>query len=171
MFSVLFGGASAVTGPHLPGTGENLKKESIMTVVNLIFQLFPLFKEKLSGAFREDTGLQVKCSRNQNMALFYVKEGQAITLTELGRFLDLRKGSLTALIDSLEKHGLVRRSADPADRRKALLSLTEEGEKYIGELKRVHETAMCRIFSHLPEEEIDELTRSLRNMVQIMRKL
>jgi len=51
--------------------------------------------------------------------------------------LDIDPGRLVALLDSLEDRGLVVRRRDPRDRRRHLVSITEEGEKELGRLRTV----------------------------------
>ena len=50
------------------------------------------------------------------------------TLTELSRMLALEPASLTPVIDSLERHGLIERGRDPNDRRRTPLSITPKAE-------------------------------------------
>jgi DNA-binding MarR family transcriptional regulator len=50
-------------------------------------------------------------------------EAGALTPTELGRELGLTSGSVTALIDRLERAGHVGRVADPTDRRRRAVEL------------------------------------------------
>lgn len=47
------------------------------------------------------------------------------------RALGLTSGSVTALLDRLERRGLVRRCADPADRRALRIELCEDGARLL----------------------------------------
>jgi DNA-binding MarR family transcriptional regulator len=53
--------------------------------------------------------------------------GEPITPGRLGEQLNLSSGSVTALIDRLERAGHIRRDRDTADRRKVLLHYAEQG--------------------------------------------
>ncbi|RIV36912.1 MarR family winged helix-turn-helix transcriptional regulator [Micromonospora radicis] len=53
--------------------------------------------------------------------------GEPITPGRLGEQLDLSSGSVTALIDRLERAGHIRRDRDTTDRRKVLLHYAERG--------------------------------------------
>jgi len=91
--------------------------------------------------------------------------------TTLGKCLDLQKGSLTSMIDALEREGLVCRKKDPQDRRKTLISLTEKGRAYrewfIGEL----EENTFEILRRLDEEDILAYKESLQIMLTTLKKL
>ncbi|MFG1777435.1 MarR family winged helix-turn-helix transcriptional regulator [Micromonospora sp. NPDC049051] len=53
--------------------------------------------------------------------------GQPITPGRLGEQLNLSSGSVTALVDRLERAGHIRRDRDTTDRRKVLLHYAERG--------------------------------------------
>ncbi len=58
----------------------------------------------------------------------------ALTVSALGRRLQLTSGATTALVDRLERHGLVERRRDQADRRLVRVHLTAEARKLGAEL-------------------------------------
>ena len=53
-------------------------------------------------------------------------EGAPITAGDLARASGLTTGAVTAVVDRLEKGGWVRRRADPADRRRVVVELTDK---------------------------------------------
>lgn len=54
--------------------------------------------------------------------------------SELARRVGLTPAATTSMIDRLERKGFVRRTADPADRRRVLVEMTEEGQRRTWEL-------------------------------------
>ena len=54
---------------------------------------------------------------------------QSLPLSELASAQHCVRSNITQLMDRLEKDGLVRRRADPADRRSVLATLTPAGER------------------------------------------
>jgi DNA-binding MarR family transcriptional regulator len=58
-----------------------------------------------------------------------------MTMTDLGRRIPLSRAAVTTLTDRLERLGFVKRVADPTDRRRILLEVTERVEQ---ELARIH---------------------------------
>jgi DNA-binding MarR family transcriptional regulator len=63
----------------------------------------------------------------QQGQLLCVLMPQPYGMSELGEMLGLAKSSLTGLVDRTVQRGLVRREADPRDRRAVRVGLTEEG--------------------------------------------
>ena len=76
-----------------------------------------------------------------------------ISVGELAELLLIRHNTAAELVKRLERAGLVRKWYDPADRRRALLALSEDGQAKLGEiataqLQRLHESraALLAIF-------------------------
>ncbi|MGW4381794.1 MarR family winged helix-turn-helix transcriptional regulator [Kitasatospora sp. NPDC004531] len=66
------------------------------------------------------------------------RDGTPATPGLLGRELRLNSAGTTAVLDRLERHGHLRRTRDPHDRRRVLLEVTEQavalGESFFGPL-------------------------------------
>jgi DNA-binding MarR family transcriptional regulator len=58
-----------------------------------------------------------------------VRSGEPVALSELASRLACVRSNMTQLVDRLEADGLVRRVADPSDRRSVKAQITEEGER------------------------------------------
>jgi DNA-binding MarR family transcriptional regulator len=79
---------------------------------------------------------------------------------ELSRMLMVTGGNITAIVDQLEKEGLVER-LDAADRRAWLVRLTSSGKKNFAEMARTHEEWVVEMLSGLSKREQDELLKLL----------
>jgi DNA-binding MarR family transcriptional regulator len=73
--------------------------------------------------------------------------------------------TIGSVIGRLEKKGWVRRQADPADRRRKLLSLTSEGRQAAAALKPVVEVVQQRILAPLEGDEQKQLMALLSKLV------
>jgi DNA-binding MarR family transcriptional regulator len=82
----------------------------------------------------------------QQGQLLCVLMAQPYGMSELGGMLGLAKSSLTGLVDRTAQRGLVRREADPQDRRAVHVALTAEG----GELAEEFYAETCRRVEALP---------------------
>ncbi|OKI75057.1 MarR family winged helix-turn-helix transcriptional regulator [Micromonospora sp. CB01531] len=96
--------------------------------------------------------------------------GDPITPGRLGEQLNLSSGSVTALIDRLERAGHIRRDRDTADRRKVFLHYADQGaavaRSFFGPLGRRTDEVMAR-FS---DEELAVVHRFMAEMVVSMRE-
>jgi DNA-binding MarR family transcriptional regulator len=57
--------------------------------------------------------------------------GEPLAPSIIAERLMITTGSMTSLLDTLERRGLVRRQAHPSDRRRLLVHLTDEGEALV----------------------------------------
>src|SRR5688500_19408545 len=64
---------------------------------------------------------------------------EGLKMSELSRLLMVTGGNVTAIVDQLEKEGLVERLDEPADRRAFRIRLTRSGEETFAEMARGHE--------------------------------
>src|SRR5437763_9804172 len=65
-------------------------------------------------------------------------------VNEIGRRIELTSGAITTAVDRLESRGLVRREADPGDRRARIVCLTGAGKKTASRIFAGHQAAMDR---------------------------
>ena len=73
-------------------------------------------------------------NRTDGRCLDVIQQAGRISAGDLAERAGLTSGSITAVIDRLEKKGFVRRVTDPADRRKVLIETTEVMERRAWEL-------------------------------------
>jgi DNA-binding MarR family transcriptional regulator len=70
-----------------------------------------------------------------------------------------------AVIARLEAKGLLSRDADPKDKRRKLLTATQEGEKIVLAMKAAVSEVQGQILNPLSNEEANQLTRLLSKLV------
>lgn len=147
-----------------------MNNEKAKEIYNNLFVLVSFFHRKFGASFRRGTN-KYNCKKNQNKAIMIIGRYGKITPTNLGKCLDMRKGSLTTLVDSLEKLNLISRKVDKEDRRKTWLYLTEEGKLYLEEKKKEIEETVIKEFSKLSKEDIIKFYKNIKEIVDIMRKI
>ena len=67
-----------------------------------------------------------------------IADGQIATVNFLAERLGLRQNSVVELADRSVAEGLVRRTEDPADRRRTILSVTDKGMRMLDALSASH---------------------------------
>src|SRR5688572_25933670 len=86
---------------------------------------------------------------------------EGLKMNELSRLLMVTGGNVTAIVDQLEKEGLVERLDEPADRRAFRIRLTRTGERTFSEMASAHEEWVVDMLSGLSRREQDDLLRLL----------
>lgn len=88
-----------------------------------------------------------------------------LTPTDLARSQMMTSGGMTAVIDRVERRGLVDRAPNPADRRGSLVRLTADGRAVVERAMARHVEAERGIVSGLATRERDQLARLLRSLL------
>ena len=86
---------------------------------------------------------------------------EGLKMNELSRLLMVTGGNVTAIVDQLEKEGLVERLDEPADRRAFRVRLTRAGERSFAEMARAHEEWVIELLAGLSRREHEELLKLL----------
>ena len=86
---------------------------------------------------------------------------EGLRMNELSRLLMVTGGNVTAIVDQLEKEGLVERLDEPDDRRAFRIHLTKTGERSFAEMAGAHEEWVVDMLSGLSRREQDDLLRLL----------
>lgn len=100
-----------------------------------------------------DSGVTVTVA--QCGILFLLKNKNSQTMTELSRVLGIDNSTLTGLTDRLEKAGMVRRIANPGDRRSSHIDITPAGLDETERAKKVIRRVNEKIKEGFSSEEIE----------------
>ena len=103
-------------------------------------------------------GLRVRSYAVHSMACSGVQPSQR----ELADFLLLDPSQIVALLDGLERQGLVERTTDPADRRSKVIVGTERGQELLAEAARAAQEAEDEALANLDIAERRHLRELLR---------
>lgn len=124
----------------------------------LFLKLHKLFQELNREEFRP-----YDLSTPQYAILFHASEA-GVPLSQICQQMVADNSNLTRLVDRLEARGLVRRAADPHDRRVTLVQLTSEGKALIDELRPRHRALVEQRMSLLSPEQLSALHSALATL-------
>jgi DNA-binding MarR family transcriptional regulator len=141
------------------------KQQYIEQFVSTISQL-----RRLLESTSHVSHLEKAATIMQYSALKFFKNSKDNTVGDLAKHLKLSKSSATQLIERLEKTGLVRRTHDQHDRRIVRLTVTAEGLQRIVELKKKYLEKMGKIFSNVPDNDLQELVRIHKELIETLQK-
>jgi DNA-binding MarR family transcriptional regulator len=91
--------------------------------------------------FSECAAVEVGLHPQQHQLLLQVAaapEGKAVTIAYAAERLGLKHNSAVELVDRSEREGLLARTEDAADRRRAILQVTRKGRHVLGRLTTSH---------------------------------
>ncbi|MFJ8234554.1 MarR family winged helix-turn-helix transcriptional regulator [Ureibacillus sp. NPDC094379] len=96
------------------------------------------------------------------LELLYHKGRQP--LQQIGNKILLASGSITYVVDKLEKRGFLKRVSCPSDRRITYAEITDEGTNFMNELFPEHENNLHELLSVLSSEEKDTAIELLKKL-------
>lgn len=113
-------------------------------------------------ANRALSGYQLSPAARQALAVLD-GAGEPLSPTEIARRLIVTTASVTSLLDTLERRGLVERRPDPADRRRLLVAITPPAQamvrQYVPEVVALQGAVMSGIDEEDRQQLIAVLTR------------
>jgi DNA-binding MarR family transcriptional regulator len=78
------------------------------------------------------------------LAVLYARRESGITLNELSTLVHTSNATVTSMIDSLEREGLVERTPHPTDRRSVVVIPTAKGKALVADAFAVHHRSIDR---------------------------
>ena len=135
-----------------PGA-DKLATECVMNLV----RTESLVVGELNGRFRR-FGLTASTF---NVMMILDAAPEPLSPHQLGERLLVTRGTVTGLLDTLQRQGLVRRVPHPTDRRMLLIELTRTGHTMLRETWRTHFPAQTEMMSVLSDLEKETLVRLL----------
>ena len=148
-----------------------MENDKLNQITSLFLEFYPLYQRKITSLFPKATSDPYKCNLNQIRTIMIIGRNKSIIPTTLGKCLGLQKGSLTTLLDSLEKMDLVKRSPHPDDRRKLILSLTSKGTEYRNLKINQFDVEISNLFNNVSEDKLDDFIACFGNVLETIKEL
>ena len=98
------------------------------------------------------------------LVIIYNGPNEGMILSEIGEQMLVTKGNITGLIDRLEKQEFVTRVRDDVDRRKILVTMTEQGKIFIEKVIEDYKEWTNKILLNIQVDEKNEFIRILKKI-------
>jgi DNA-binding MarR family transcriptional regulator len=119
--------------------------------------------------FHEAVGERLGLSAADHRALGIVSRAGPMTAGDLARLTGLTPGAVTGLVDRLERAGHVRRTADPADRRRILIEVIPDQSTGFGDAFAELGAEMSRVMAKYDERERAAIADWIVNTIAVLR--
>ena len=107
----------------------------------------------------------------ERVILGYLEGDERSSVTEVGAALDIKPSNVSAAVRELGARGLVERVADPEDKRKTLLSLTEEARRNKRSIDAAVTGSLEDVLVQLSPEHREALFASLEAFSDVVDRL
>jgi DNA-binding MarR family transcriptional regulator len=128
-----------------------------------IFQQIEALNKRLKQ-FHGKTLRDAQLTPPQYLILTLLLEKDKRPFKELAELLSCTRATITGIVDTMEKKGLVSRSPNPDDRRSLLANLTDKGRLLLQNTPELKENFANCCFDVLPSKDAKELSNLLRKL-------
>jgi MarR family transcriptional regulator, organic hydroperoxide resistance regulator len=116
---------------------------------------------------KTDDGLTIA----QVRALFALDQTEAATAGEIAETARLSPASVTAMLDDLERDGIVTRVRSDSDRRRVLVTLTEDGRAVLKRRRRIWLKRWDAAMADVPERDLEAAAGVLNRITGLLDEL
>lgn len=159
----------------MPGTkflidgDADMKDDVVDEIMENLFHTLRLIHRKLLKSDLEDANKDISHPHFAIMGI--LGEAGKLPVSVIGNRLLIPKPQMTHLLDKLISLGIAERLPDINDRRVINISLTAKGKKVLREARKLMGNNIRKKLSCLNDEEMEELSASLRKLRYIGSKL
>jgi DNA-binding MarR family transcriptional regulator len=105
-------------------------------------------------------------ARGDFAVLAALEEDEPLSQADIGRRLGLDRNDVNGVLNRLEGAGHVGRAADPADRRRNIVTLTAAGRQYLAEIQEKADAVQDELLGALDPDERRQLQALLAKVLQ-----
>jgi len=121
---------------------------------------------KLSLRWADERFQRLGLAAAQMPVLYALKDGASSTQTELARMAHIEQPTMAQLLVRMERDGLIRRAANPDDKRSSLVSLTPRALKQLPAAREVLREGNKLALEGFTEREVETLIRLLQRVLK-----
>ena len=104
----------------------------------------------------------------QMAILHLLKEHKICKMKDIAKMFSITTSAATGIVDRLVRSGLLKRGADPHDRRVINVKATAKGKKIINSFLRAREKAMVNIFRNFSAGEREVYLNTVKKICAIL---
>lgn len=137
-------------------------QEPFLPVIRELARTFQAF-----NAYDDEHVRQMGLTTPQFDVICTLGNTPGMTMGQLAEKTLVTKGTLTGIIDRLERKGLVRREVPPENRRCFMIVLTPEGDRTFEEVFPAHMAHLKERFRKLNDQELEAIRLSLQTLREV----
>ncbi|ADY57326.1 regulatory protein MarR [Syntrophobotulus glycolicus DSM 8271] len=140
--------------------------EKVLEIAGLFREVNGMLKQSIGRRF-ENMGMTMTMPQGILIGILS-RNGCKMKISELSQKLNLTDGTVSGIIDRLEKQGLVERSRSEEDKRVVYVSLSPRMEEIHRDFHLKTEGTMKSLLSKATPEEIDQIMNGLNILKRLM---
>jgi MarR family transcriptional regulator, organic hydroperoxide resistance regulator len=125
-------------------------------------------KKTMPPKLHDENDVSIKGENAIIGTLHFFKNG--LSSGELSQKLDVSTARIAAAVNNLEYKGFVKRKIDSVDKRKIIVSLTEDGDKRFIEFENNLRKRLLLITNELGQEKVKEYIETMKQIKDILER-
>jgi DNA-binding MarR family transcriptional regulator len=142
------------------------RREEIVAEGGKVIRAYQTSNDNFDQAIADHLGMDRTAMRCVDL----IDQAGGMTAGELARAAGLTTGAVTAVVDRLERAGLSRRVADPADRRRVRIEVTPKLWELTGPLMTPFFAESQTILDDYSTEELERFSEFLQRVIDVQAK-
>ena len=118
---------------------------------------------RITERMLKDYGVEINSARGRIMFALWLSDG--ISINELTKKTQLKKSTLTSMLDRLEEMGYIRRQRSKKDRRKILIKRTKKDKILESKYIKVSQEITNLFYRSFSARQIDRFERDLKRIL------
>lgn len=115
-----------------------------------------------------ESWLDADLSMPQVKAMLVLYHRGSVRIGNVAQELGMSKNTATALLDRLEALALAERQPDPSDRRAVLVTLTESGVQFVGDILSAGSNNIARFLEQMSVDDLQALHRGMTALAALI---
>ena len=148
--------------------GESEQRDRALEVWMELFQAMRSLHVLHDG---ERPWVSLNVSMSQLKTLMIIAHTGGLPASKLGDKMGVGPSAVTPVVDKLEEHKLVRREADPDDRRITWIRPTAKATALIDKLQETNRNLMKRVLDEVPARDLERLEQSFTILSDAVRRV
>lgn len=95
---------------------------------------------------------------------FLFEQSEPVPIKALVEHVGRAKSTVTGMLNTLERHGYIRRFQSTEDQRVVYISLTEEGRALQDDFEAISRLLLAQVYGTMPQEDRKKLVQSLASL-------
>jgi DNA-binding MarR family transcriptional regulator len=135
-----------------------------LPIGQLLVRHLRLFREQALARAPDTDGLGGFDLRPPHLHVFANIDAAGTRLTDLASRAGITRPSMLALVDELERHGLVERRPDPSDKRAKLIALTSPGRDVVRAGRTLIDAVEADYARRIGRKRFEEMCAALQDL-------
>lgn len=143
--------------------GRNMSAKELAESIVRNLLILVRYSHRLGHRLQKEYGIS---GRRLSIIRYLLEDGEH-SVSEISRYLNLRDGTTSPLLEDMVQNGLLTKRRCPKDNRRILLSVTEKGKEIAQSAPMTLFGQLRRVLPSLPEDELAHIDRALARIIEL----